>query len=99
MNLVRVLSTTAVLSLALAGCGQEVIDEQDLEQEAKRVITAQAGEEPKSIDCPGDLDAKKGEKMTCTLVAQDDSKVDAVVTVDSAEGDDARFTVELKPPS
>ena len=96
-----VLATAASLALALAACGQEVIDQQDLEEEVKRVVAAEAQQEPKSIDCPGDLDAKKGEKMTCTLVAPDDSKFDANVTVESAEGDDARFSVQIadKPRS
>ncbi len=96
MNLSRaLLASAATFTLALAGCGQEVIDEQDLEDEVQRVVREQVGQNPKDIDCPGDLDAKKGEKMTCTLVAPDDTKIDANVTIESAEGDDARFSVQL----
>lgn len=96
MNVTRaLLATAATLSLAAAGCGQEVIDEQDLEDEVKRVVAEQVGQDPKEVDCPGDVDAKKGEKMRCTLTAPDGTKVEANVTIESAEGDDARFSVEL----
>ncbi|MDQ3739820.1 MAG: DUF4333 domain-containing protein [Actinomycetota bacterium] len=92
------LAAAASVTLALAGCGQEVIDEQDLEDEVTRVVREQAQQDPKDVDCPGDLDAKAGEKMTCTLTTNEGTKRDANVTVDSAEGEDARFTVDLGAP-
>jgi hypothetical protein len=84
-----------VLSLATAGCGEDALSEEDLENEVKTELTRQVGQAPKEIDCPGDLKAEKGEKMTCTLVADDGSRVDTFVTVTSAEDGKAKFDIQV----
>ena len=95
MRIIGRLGAVAALVVAFGACGQETIEESELEEEVKAVVAQEAGLQPKSIDCPGDLDAKKGEKMTCTLVGPDDSKLDAVVTVTSAEDGNAKFSVQV----
>ena len=92
----RLLTLTALGSiLLLAACGEDVVEEADVEAQAKEAITQQVGQAPKEIDCPGDLTAEEGEKMTCTLVAGDDSELDVEVTVTSVEDGNARFDVQV----
>jgi hypothetical protein len=92
----RLLATAAVGSaLLLTACGEDVVDEAEVESQAEKAITEQVGQAPKRIDCPGDLKAEKGEKMTCTLVAGDDSELDVEVTVTSAEDGNAKFDVQV----
>lgn len=95
MRTIGRLCAVAALAVAFGACGQEKIEQAELEEEVKSVVAQEVGQQPKAIECPGDLEAKKGEKMTCTLVAPDDSKVDVVVTVTSAEDGDAKFSVEV----
>ncbi len=89
------LAATVGSTLLLSACGEDTLAEKDLENEVKSVLTQQIGQAPKEIDCPGDLKAEKGEKMTCTLVADDGSKVDTEVTVTSAEDGKAKFNVQV----
>ena len=95
MRTIGSVCAVAALAVAFGACGQDVVEEADVESEVKRVVAEEVGQQPKEIDCPGDLEAKKGEKMTCTLVAPDGSEVDTFVTVTSAEGGDAKFSVEV----
>ena len=95
MGIGRMGLVAAVAAAALSGCGEDVLKEEDVERDAKRVLTEQVGEEPKRIDCPGDLEAKKGETMKCTLVASDDSEVDVTVTVTEVADGKAKYDVEV----
>ena len=92
------LITTCAVALAvlgLAACGEDVIAQDDVEEQAKTVIAQEVGQEPKAISCPEDLTAEVGESMTCELTAPDDSKLDVEVTVTSKDGDNAKFSVEV----
>jgi len=92
----RLLSATVLCSvLLIAACGEEAVEKSEVEDQAKQAITQQVGQAPKEVNCPDDLKAEKGEKMTCTLVAADDSELDVEVTVTSVEGDTARFDVQV----
>jgi hypothetical protein len=85
----------AVAAVALGGCGDKVLDQADVESNVKKVVAEEVGQEPKRIECPDDLKAEVGEKMTCTLVADDDSEVDVTVTVTEVDGDNAKYDVEV----
>jgi hypothetical protein len=89
------LCALAGATLALAACGENTVAQDELEAEVKRVLTEEVGTAPKSISCPGDLKAEKGEKMTCELEAPNGEKVKAQVTVTEVEGDNAKFDVEV----
>ncbi len=89
------LCVAAVAALALAACGGSAVAQDDVESEVKRVLTQEVGQAPKEVRCPEDLTAEKGEKMTCTVVAEDASELDATVTVTEVDGDNAKFDVEV----
>jgi Domain of unknown function (DUF4333) len=92
----RLLLAPALASVLLfAACGEDVVEQEEVESEAKKAIAAEVGQEPKEINCPGDLKAEQGEKLRCTLVAGDDSELDVDVTVRSIEDGQARFDVQV----
>ena len=76
----------ATASLAVAGCGETVIDSAKLEKSIGRTVIDQTGVRVKSVSCPKDRAAKKGDKFTCTVVGRDGTKGQAVVTQRDDEG-------------
>lgn len=69
----------------LAGCsvhvgGTKAVGKKQVEQEVSTELTKSVGQKPKSVTCPGDLKAKVGTTMRCTLTAKDGS------TIGSASG-------------
>ena len=95
MSIGRMGVVAAIAAVALTGCGEDVLDEADVEAEVKKALTEEVGQEPKRIDCPGDLDAKVGEKMRCTLIAEDDSEVDVDITVTEVKDGNAKYDIEV----
>jgi hypothetical protein len=95
MSRLRLLLPAVACALAFAACGEDVVEQSEVEAEAEKAITQQVGQAPKSIECPGDLKAEKGEKMKCELTAPDDSKLDVTITVTSAEDGNAKFDVQV----
>lgn len=84
------------LVVLVAGCGGEkTVAQAEVEAQVRSSLTAKVGQAPKSIDCPDDLPAEVDAKMTCVLVAPDDSEVDVAVTVTSIDGDNAKFDVQV----
>jgi Domain of unknown function (DUF4333) len=57
----------AVLALALAACGETVIDATKTEDSIKAELERSAGIEVAAIDCPSDVEVKAGETFDCTL--------------------------------
>lgn len=96
MRKLTVPAALVALTLLTAGCGGEKqISQKEVEKEVKTELTKKVGTAPKRIDCPDDLPATKGAKMTCVLVAPDDSEVDVDVDVTSTDGDRARFDIQV----
>ena len=87
-------AAVAALGLTASACGEEVVSKDEVQDELARLIEQQAGEKPKSVDCPEDLKAEKGEKMKCKVSAGGQD-VNAEVTVTSVDGDKANFSVEI----
>ena len=52
--------------LLVAGCGSSTLDSGSAEKSISKVF-AQAGHPTKSVDCPNDIDAKKGTTFDCTI--------------------------------
>ena len=76
----------ATASLAVVGCGETVIDSAKVEKAIGRTVIDQAGVRVKSVSCPENQPAKKGDTFTCTVVAKDDTKGQAVVTQKDDKG-------------
>lgn len=91
--------SAALLGLAsfalAAGCGQQTLAKTEVEEQVKSELTKKVGQAPKEIRCPGDLDAKKGAKTRCTLIADDGSEIGVAVRVTRLEDDKAIFDIEV----
>lgn len=86
---------TAVLALALAGCAK-TLDSTDAEKQISSSLEKQTQQKPKKVDCPDDIDAKKGSKFNCTVTADDNTTVTVnAVTTD----DDGKFSYQVDPKS
>ena len=97
-NRARLVGTVSALALALAGatgCGEQKVEQAELEQKVKASLTKEVGQAPKGINCPGDIEAKVNAKTRCTLVAPDDSEVDVDVRVSEVKGDTTRFDIRV----
>ena len=94
LNRVGAAAAVAALALGASACGEEVVSQDEVESEVSSLIAQQVGEKPKSVDCPEDLKAEKGEKIRCKVSAGGQD-VNAEVTVTSVDGDKANFSVEV----
>ncbi|GGR43896.1 hypothetical protein J2S40_004189 [Nocardioides luteus] len=65
-----------------------------LETEVADVLEKQVGQRPDDVDCPGDLPAKVGETMRCTLTAGAD-RLGLTVTVTEVVGTSVNFDVDV----
>lgn len=93
-------ATAAAVSL-LAGCGTRTVEGQELEGKITTSLERQVGERPDAIECPNEVDAKKGTKARCIIKASDGSEIGLNVTMTDDEG---AFDYEVdqqasKPPA
>ena len=70
------------------------LDEPEVEEQVSSLLEKQVGHRPDKIDCAGDLKAKEGKKMRCTLTAGGDD-LGVTVTVTEVEGTTVNFNVEV----
>ncbi len=49
------------------GGGEPAVPEQQVEKNARKQLTQTVGQQAPAIDCPGNLTAKVGTTMTCTM--------------------------------
>ena len=85
----RQIALAPVLAVAaLAGCGEETINTEDLETKLRTQLAPQGGAKPEDItvDCPDDQKVEKGHKFRCTLTAPDGSKARIDVTLTNNQG-------------
>ena len=85
-----------VAGATLAGCSTSA-SQADVEEQISTQLEGQLGAAPDDVSCPGDLDATKGETMTCTLTA-DDVEYDVKVEVTDVDGDTVNFDIEVVDP-
>lgn len=79
--------------------GDNTVSKSEIESKATEVLSAKVGQTPKSIVCPGDLEAKAGKSEECTLTAKDGTAYKMSATIKSVKGDtvDFDFQVASKP--
>src|SRR4051812_43661415 len=80
------------LSVLAAGCGDSKIKGSDVEDQIKSAGTAY-----KSVDCPDEIDAKKGYTFTCDAATTQGAFV-VTVKVDSVDGDKGHMTIVKATP-
>jgi hypothetical protein len=92
----RGIVTVAVLGaclLPLSGCGKKAVPEKTVENEVAKQLAAEVNQPTPAVKCPGDLTAKVGTKMTCTLTPQNSTTTYPVtVTVTSVSNGIAHFS-------
>jgi hypothetical protein len=84
----------AALALAGAGCGEKTLNTGDLEGKLKDQLGADAGVEPRDVQCPEDIKVEKGKKFDCTLTAPNGDQVKVNVTLTN---DDGGFSAVVPP--
>jgi hypothetical protein len=77
----------AVLALALAACGETVIDATKTEDSIKAELERSAGLDVTSVDCPSDVEVKAGATFECTLTGKggDEQPVKLEIVNDDAD--------------
>jgi hypothetical protein len=76
----------------ISGCGKKVVSQSTVEKQVAQQLAAQVHQPLPKVVCPGDLDAKVGTTMKCTLTPQASSQVLPVtVTVTSVTNGVAHF--------
>jgi Domain of unknown function (DUF4333) len=81
-SLVALIAVVGVGVLA-AGCGEETIDNAQMEQDLVGQLALDAGVDPGqvSVECPTDEKAEEGNKFECTLFAPNGDEVAVQVTI------------------
>jgi hypothetical protein len=72
-------------ALALAACGGQTIDSEDLEAQLTDQLSAETDLDPAdvSVTCPDDIEAEEGREFECTLTANgEDATVEVTLTDD-----------------
>lgn len=85
---------TTVLAFGLSGCGDVTVSKGTVEKTVSERLEAQVGQKPDKIECPGDLSAKVGETMKCTLTAGTD-ELGVNVKVTEVDGTDVKFDIQV----
>ncbi len=87
-RLVPTIAITALAGLAVAGCGG--LDTDEGEEKISDAVKQQTGAKDVSVDCPDDVDQKKGENFDCKVTG------DATGTVQVTQtNDDGNVTFDL----
>ena len=88
MSLRRLVSIAlaACFLLLLAACGSKTIDTGKAESEISKGVAQQTGAKGVKVDCPDDVDAKKGDTFDCNLTASGGQKAKIKVTQQDDEG-------------
>ena len=89
------LAGAGLIAAAVTGCsGSSAVSKSDVEQQISSKLAAKVGQTPKSVSCPGNLKAKVGESMVCTLTADDGSTIGVTATVTSVSGGSVKFDIK-----
>ena len=84
-----------VLVLALAGCGETVIDSAKTEGAIEHDLEKSVGLKIASVDCPSDVEVKKGAKFQCVVTEVGGKKQTATLKILNEEADVS--LVDLSP--
>ena len=82
----------AAAALPVAGCGTKTIDTGKAESEIGKGVAQQTGAKGVKVDCPDDVDAKKGDTFDCDLSAAGGQKAKIKVTQQDDKGN-VRWTL------
>lgn len=81
-------------ALAMAGCGTtKTIKASSARALVQKGLTAAHGGTAKSIDCPGDVEAKVGKTFKCHVQLQSGGTATFTLRVDSVSGNSGHITI------
>ncbi|MFN8174678.1 MAG: DUF4333 domain-containing protein [Solirubrobacteraceae bacterium] len=89
-RLAPVLPLAAALA---AGCGTTTLDTDGAEKQIAAGIEKQTGVKLRKVDCPSDVEAKKGKTFHCTLTAPNGQKI-GLTAVQTSDDGRFRYTVD-----
>lgn len=73
-------------ALGATACGETTIDQDKAETFISKTVGDQAGVRVKTVTCPDDVKAKKGDTFTCVVTGKDGTKGDVTVVQRDDEG-------------
>jgi hypothetical protein len=86
---------SALALLALAACGDKVIDDDKAEDAVQADLERGLDVEVDSVDCPSDVEVEPGQTFECTVTAASGDRATATLRIRDEEAN-VRF-IELKP--
>ena len=87
MNPARLLPAVAVVAaFGFAGCGDKTLDTDKLQDKVSDGVAKQTGAKIKSVDCPSDVKAEKGNTFTCDVTAANGQKAKVTITQTDSDG-------------
>jgi major membrane immunogen (membrane-anchored lipoprotein) len=93
-RIVSVLATTLALAACSSDASEGTIAKGTVETGAMDALTKKTGQQAPQITCPGDMPAKVGASMVCSIPLSNGT-YDVTVTVTAVNGTTAQFSVEV----
>ncbi len=93
--LVATCATGALTACSTGLSGGKRVSRAEVEKLSSEQLAAKTGQTPKNVTCPGDLKAKVGTKMRCSLVTSDGRRFGFGVTVTSVKDNVAHFDIKV----
>jgi hypothetical protein len=95
MKRLLLLGVALVLVLAVAGCGETVIDSAKTEGAIEHDLEKSVGLKIASVDCPSDVEVKTGTKFQCVVTETGGKKQTATLKILNEDADVS--LVDLSP--
>jgi hypothetical protein len=95
MKRLLLLGVALVLVLAVAGCGETVIDSAKTEGAIEHDLEKSVGLKIASVDCPSDVEVKAGTKFQCVVTETGGKKQTATLKILNEDADVS--LVDLSP--
>ncbi len=92
---VSVAIALSAAALAIAGCGDTVIDDSKAEDAVKADVESNLKVTVTSVDCPSDIKVEAGKTFDCIVTAKGGNKARATLKIINSDAD-VNF-VDLKP--
>jgi hypothetical protein len=77
----------AVVGIVAAGCGETVIDSAKTEDAIAHNLEKSAGMKISSVDCPSDVEVKKGTTFQCTVIQDGGKRETATLKILNEDAD------------
>jgi hypothetical protein len=86
----------ALLSLAIAGCGETVVDSAKLGDAVQASLEKSIHEKIRTVECPSDQSVDPGATFACDVIFSDDRREVATLKIRNEEADISMVGLEPK---